>query len=89
MNLLFLTCLFPLIGWLLLAFSRGRLSENLSALIGVGSVGLSALTAAHVIWQFHSAPPEGGVFTQTLWQWISVDGLAPSFTLYLDRKSVV
>lgn len=39
MNLLFLTCLFPLLGWFLLAFSRGRFSENLSALIGVGSVG--------------------------------------------------
>jgi len=88
MNLLFLTCLFPLIGWLLLAFSRGRLSENLSALIGVGSVGLSALTAANVIWQFHSVPPEGGVFTQTLWQWMSVGGFAPSFTLYLDGLSV-
>jgi NADH-quinone oxidoreductase subunit L len=88
MNLLFLTCLFPLIGWLLLAFSRGRFSENLSALIGVGSVGLSALTAAHVIWQFNSAPPEGGVFTQTLWQWMSVAGFAPSFTLYLDGLSV-
>ncbi len=88
MNLLFLTFLFPLIGWLLLAFSRGRFSENLSALIGVGSVGLSALTAAKVIWQFHSAPPEGGVFTQTLWQWMSVDGFTPSFTLYLDGLSV-
>ncbi|SEJ07632.1 NADH dehydrogenase subunit L [Azotobacter beijerinckii] len=88
MNLLFLTCLFPLIGWLLLAFSRGRLSENLSALIGIGSVGLSALTAANVIWQFHSVPPESGVFTQTLWQWMSVGGFAPSFTLYLDGLSV-
>ena len=36
MNLLYLTFLFPLIGFVLLAFSRGRLSENLSALIGVG-----------------------------------------------------
>ena len=36
MNLLFLTLLFPLLGWFLLAFSRGRLSENTAALIGVG-----------------------------------------------------
>lgn len=33
MNLIFLTFVFPLIGFLLLSFSRGRLSENLSALI--------------------------------------------------------
>ena len=33
MNLLFLTFVFPLIGFLLLSFSLGRFSENLSALI--------------------------------------------------------
>lgn len=43
MNLLFLTFVFPLIGFLLLSFSRGRISENLAALIGVGSIGLSAI----------------------------------------------
>jgi NADH-quinone oxidoreductase subunit L len=88
MNLLFLTCVFPLLGWFLLAFSRGRFSENLSALIGVGSVGLSALIAAWVIVQFNLNPPESGVFTQVLWQWMSVAGFAPSFTLYLDGLSV-
>lgn len=89
MNLLFLTCLLPLLGWLILAFSRGRLSENLSALIGVGSVGLSALTAAWVIGCFFSEPPASGVYTQTLWQWMSVAGFTPSFTLHLDRLSLV
>ncbi|WJN49300.1 NADH-quinone oxidoreductase subunit L [Pseudomonas asiatica] len=88
MNLLFLTFVFPLVGFLLLSFSRGRFSENLSALIGVGSVGLSAATAAYVIWQFNVAPPEGGAYSQLLWQWMSVDGFAPNFTLYLDGLSV-
>lgn len=88
MNLLFLTFVFPLIGFLLLSFSRGRFSENLSALIGVGSVGLSAATAAYVIWQFNVAPPEGGAYSELLWQWMSVDGFAPNFTLYLDGLSV-
>ncbi|MBI6951546.1 NADH-quinone oxidoreductase subunit L [Pseudomonas sp. TE6288] len=88
MNLIFLTFVFPLIGFLLLSFSRGRWSENLSALIGVGSVGLSAATAAYVIWQFNVAPPEGGAYSQLLWQWMSVDGFAPNFTLYVDGLSV-
>ena len=88
MNLLFLTFLFPLLGFVLLAFSRGRLSENLSALIGVGAVGLSALTSAWVIWQFNSAPPDAGAYTQVLWQWMSVEGFTPSFTLHLDGLSV-
>lgn len=88
MNLLFLTFVFPLIGFLLLSFSRGKLSENLSALIGVGSVGLSAAMSAFIIWQFNVAPPEGGRYVQVLWQWMSVDGFAPNFALYLDGLSV-
>ncbi|WP_447591349.1 NADH-quinone oxidoreductase subunit L [Aquipseudomonas campi] len=88
MNLLYLTLVFPLLGWFILAFSRGRFGENASAVIGVGSIGLSALTAAWVIFQFNVAPPTDGVFTQVLWQWMNVGGLAPSFTLYLDGLSV-
>ena len=42
MNMLALTIILPLIGFVLLAFSRGRWSENVSAIVGVGSVGLAA-----------------------------------------------
>ena len=80
MNMIFLTFVFPLIGFLLLSFSRGRWSENLSALIGVGSIGLSAIVAAYVIWQFNVAPPEGGHYTLVLWQWMSVEGFKPNPT---------
>ena len=48
MNMLALTILLPLIGFVLLAFSRGRWSENLSATVGMGSVGLAALVTAYV-----------------------------------------
>jgi NADH-quinone oxidoreductase subunit L len=88
MNLIFLTFVFPLIGFVLLSFSRGRVSENLSALIGVGSIGLSAVVAAFAIWQFNVEPPLNGVYTQLLWRWMSVDGFEPNFTLYLDGLSV-
>lgn len=84
MNLLFLTFLFPLIGFLLLAFARGRLSENVSALIGVGSMALSAASAAWVGYDFLRTVPAGGAYTQVLWTWISVDGFSPQFALYLD-----
>ncbi|WPP01824.1 NADH-quinone oxidoreductase subunit L [Pseudomonas sp. HR96] len=88
MNLIFLTFVFPLLGFLLLSFSRGRFSENLSALIGVGAIGLSALFAAIAIYQFNVSPPPGGVYTQLLWRWMSVDGFEPNFTLYLDGLAV-
>nr|WP_294972465.1 NADH-quinone oxidoreductase subunit L [uncultured Pseudomonas sp.] len=88
MNLLPLTFLFPLVGFLLLSFSRGRWSENFSALVGVGSVGLAALSAFWAIWSFHSNPPEGGAYSLVLWQWMSVGDFNTNFTLYLDGLSV-
>ncbi|MHC9242736.1 NADH-quinone oxidoreductase subunit L [Pseudomonas aeruginosa] len=88
MNLLPLTFLFPLVGFLLLSFSRGRWSENLSALVGVGSVGLSALSAACAIFSFHSSPPAGGAYSLVLWQWMAAGDFSTNFTLYLDGLSV-
>ena len=88
MNMLFLTLLFPLIGFLLLAFSRGRWSENTSALIGVGSVGLSALVSAWIIFQFSTGALDNGAYIQVLWQWMAVGNFTPSLTLYLDGLSL-
>ena len=88
MNIIFLTFLFPLIGFLLLSFSRGRWSEKFSSLVGVGSIGLSAIAAAYVIWQFNVAPPESGHYTMVLWQWMSVDGFKSNFAIYLCGLSI-
>ena len=88
MNLLFLTLLFPLLGYLILAFSRGRFPENLAATVGVGSVGLAALTSAWIALQFMVAPPEGGAYTQQFWQWLDVAGLQAAMGLYLDGLSL-
>ena len=88
MNLLFLTFLFPLLGFLLLAFARGRISENVAAIIGVGSIGLSALTALWAGVDFVRHVPEGGAFTQQLWTWMSVGGFSPQFALRLDGLSL-
>ena len=88
MNLLYLTFVFPLIGFCLLAFSRGRWSENWSAFVGVGSVALSAATSAWVIADFFGNPPEGGVYHLVLWQWMAVKGFSANLALYLDGLSV-
>lgn len=87
MSLLFLTFLFPLIGFVLLACARGKFSENNAAIIGVGSMGLSAATAAWAIADFLLHTPESGAFTQVLWSWMSVDTFAPQFALRLDGLS--
>jgi NADH-quinone oxidoreductase subunit L len=86
MNLLYLTVLFPLIGFLLLAFSRGRWSENLSATVGMGSVGLAALTTVFVGMDFFSqgqAP-----YTQALWTWMQVGNFKIDVNFTLDGLSL-
>lgn len=87
MSLLFLTILLPLLGYLLLAFSAGRWSENTSALIGVGSVGLSALLTAYIGYDFLVLHPQN-TFTQPLWTWMAVGDLQVNLSLYLDGLSL-
>jgi len=70
MTLLTLTFLFPLLGFVILAFSMGRLPQRWAALIGVGSVGLAALCAFWVGYDFLSRPPVDGVFRLPLWVWL-------------------
>lgn len=89
MNLLYLTILLPLLGFLLLAFSRGRWSENLSAIVGVGSVGLAALITCWLAIDFYANNADGGyVYRQTLWHWIAVDNFNIPITLVLDGLSL-
>lgn len=89
MNLLCLTILFPLLGFLLLAFSRGCWSENFSASVGVGSVGLSALITVWVALDFLSTSSSNAVvFIQTLWHWILVDNFQMPVMLSLDGLSL-
>lgn len=89
MNLLYLTILLPLIGFLLLAFSRGRWSENTSATIGVGSVGLAALVTVFVAIGFLGQQATGAqVFEQSLWNWMAVGNFNIGFNLALDGLSL-
>src|SRR5471030_2611408 len=89
MNLLYLTILFPLIGFILLAFSRGRWSENTSATVGVGSIGLAALTAIYVGFDFMTQRAAGvEIFNQNLWNWMQVGDFNIAATLTLDGLSM-
>ncbi|MFZ4831629.1 NADH-quinone oxidoreductase subunit L [Rouxiella sp. Mn2063] len=88
MNLLYLTILFPLIGFLLLAFSRGRWSENTSATVGVGSIGFAALVTIYAAVDFLSHKAAGEAFSQNLWNWMSVGDFNIAATLTLDGLSL-
>lgn len=87
MSTLYLTILFPLIGFILLAAGRNKLSENVAAIIGVGSVGLSALFALIAGLAFTNSGDT--VFVQHLWTWFNVGGFAPGISLQLDGLSLI
>ncbi|MEZ5539696.1 MAG: NADH-quinone oxidoreductase subunit L [Pseudomonadales bacterium] len=88
MSLLPLTFALPLFSYILLSFSRGRFSEQLSAVIGVGSMALSAAVAAAIAIQF-LAQPVGFVHTQVLWSWMQVGDFTPRIALHLDGLSLM
>lgn len=89
MTLLPLVFLFPLAGFLVLALARGRCPENLAAVIGAGSVGLSALTVLYAGYDFLAHPPEGAAYVVVLWQWMQVGSFSLPFALRLDALSLV
>lgn len=86
MNLLYLTILLPLIGYLLLAFSRARWSENLSAVVGIGSIGLALLITIFVGVGFFRQGQQP--YTQTLWTWMHVGNFDIKVNLVLDGLSL-
>ena len=85
MNYLYLTILFPLIGFVLLTVGQKKLSENVAALIGVGSVGLSALFTLLAGLAF----TEHGAFVQHLWTWFSAGNFSSEINLQLDGLSLL
>ena len=89
-DLLWLVPTIPVIGFLILTLSCGKLAEIPAGIVGAGSIGLSFLVAILVGVDF-MAMSEAGVhsYSQTLWTWMSVGSFEAGFTLYLDGVSLV
>lgn len=88
-TLLWLIPALPLASALVLVLFGSRLSRRAAAVVGVGSIGLSALVTILVAVSFLSAFPAGNSYTQRLWTWISVAGFEPQIGLHLDALSLV
>jgi len=89
MHWLWLIPTLPLAGALLLAVFGGVMPRRVAAAIGCGSVGLSWAVGLVVAASYLSAPPPGGAFRQTLFQWIEVGSLHVPMAFYLDSLSLV
>ena len=88
LSLLWLIPALPAAGFVLLVLLNRRLGRAGTALIGAGSVGLSALVALLVCGSFIASPPAGDAYHQVLWTWLDVAGFAPTIGFYLDAVSV-
>jgi NADH-quinone oxidoreductase subunit L len=88
-SLLWLIPALPLASALVLVLFGSRFSRRATAVVGVGSIGLSALITILLAVSFFSAPPSGSSYTQVLWTWINVAGFEPEIGFYLDPLSLV
>ena len=89
LDLVWLIPTLPFAGFLVLVLIGHRLARTGIAIVGVGSVGLSALVTILVGISFISSPPPGYAYSQTLWTWMQVGDLAPGIAFYLDALSLV
>jgi NADH-quinone oxidoreductase subunit L len=87
LDYLWLVPALPLLGFLILLITEGRLAKPLVAIVGAGSIVLAALVTLLAGMAFVEAGSEP--YALTLWSWMDVGGFSPSFTLYLDGLSLV
>jgi len=87
-ELLWLIVSLPFAGSLVLALAGKHLSRLACAIVGVGSVSLSAIVTIFSGLDFMHGNPTGIPFHQTLWQWIDVFGFSPGIAFRLDTVSL-
>lgn len=85
---LWLIVALPFAGALILVFAGRALSRFVSALVGVGSISLSAIIAGVIGIDFIKNNPAGTPYVQSLWQWVDVNGLSPNVAFSLDTVSL-
>jgi NADH-quinone oxidoreductase subunit L len=88
-NLLWLLPALPFAGFLILALAANHLSRQMVAVIGAGSVSLSAILLLILGISFLTHPPASGHYVQTLWTWVEVANFKPEITLFLDPLALV
>ncbi|WP_035349644.1 NADH-quinone oxidoreductase subunit L [Edaphobacter aggregans] len=89
LQLLWLIVAIPFASAAVLALFGSCLSRRAVALLGAGSIGLSAAITLLVTADFITSPPPGDAFTQHLWTWMDTGGFRPEIAFYLDSVSLI
>jgi len=87
LDMLWLVPTIPLVGFLILTFSSGKLPEVPAAIVGAGSIGLSFVVALLVGLEFIGS--QATSYSQNLYTWMSVGTFEAGFSFYLDGVSLV
>jgi NADH-quinone oxidoreductase subunit L len=87
-DLLWLVPALPLLGFVALVLANGRWPRRMVSIVAVGSVALSTVAAVIVSVAHLQQAPNGGVYSQTLWQWMRIGDFAPTITFTLDALSM-
>jgi NADH-quinone oxidoreductase subunit L len=80
-NTIYLIPLLPLLGFIVLFTTLGRLPKPLVAIVGVGSIAISALLVLLIAIEFTTLRQP---LTATLYTWINVGGFRPSVSFFID-----
>ena len=79
--------LLPLVGFVILFITEGRLSRVPVAIVGAGSVGIAALLTLWVGLDFYAQGAEP--YTHSLWTWMQVGAFNTEIGLYFDSLALV
>jgi len=79
----------PLFSFLIIALFGRFIPKKAVAIMGVGSVTLSAIFTILAGIQFLSSPPAGGACTSTIYTWMSAGGFTADISFILDPLSLV
>jgi NADH-quinone oxidoreductase subunit L len=89
LRLLWLVAALPFASAGALALFGSRLSRRMVAILGAGSVGLSAILTLLIGAKFIASPPAGNAYVQHLWAWMSSGGFQSEVAFYLDPVSLL
>jgi NADH-quinone oxidoreductase subunit L len=79
----------PLLSFLIIALFGRLLPKRAVAVLGVGSVTLSAILTIIAGVDFLSSPPPGGAYTANLYTWMSTGSFIAGISFLLDPLSLV
>jgi len=87
-QLLWLIPALPLAGFVILALAGSRLPRRLSAVTGVGTMGVSAALTVWIAAGFLQGLPGHPAYSRIVWSWLAVGGLKVGISFYLDALTL-